>query len=122
MIHRIPRNMSPRCCSSEAGSNMMGLQNDDKFMQHLPNEVTKRVCAQPQAMYEELENQLVHGNMNYSTTLQRKRKEYPRFYHNLKCKLNEKTLMPFLEEKMERWCVFYSISLLYFYSSNILST
>ncbi|KAL1544762.1 hypothetical protein AAHA92_21568 [Salvia divinorum] len=71
VIHRIPRNMSPRRCSGEVGSDMMGLRNDDKFMQHLPDEVASPVYAQPQAMYEELDNQLVCGNRNFSTTLQR---------------------------------------------------
>ncbi|XP_047956919.1 uncharacterized protein LOC125202551 [Salvia hispanica] len=76
MIHRIPRNSSPRRSSGEAGSNMMGLQNDEKFMQHLSDDVGNPVYAQPQALYEELDNQLVRGNRNFSTTLQRK--GYPR--------------------------------------------
>ncbi|XP_042028356.1 uncharacterized protein LOC121775344 [Salvia splendens] len=78
MIHRIPRNSSPRRCSGEAGSNMMGLQNDEKFMQHLSDDVGNPVYAQPQALYEELDNQLVRGNRNFSTTLQRK--GYPRIH------------------------------------------
>lgn len=76
MLHRIPRNTSPRRCSGEAGSDMMGLRNDDKFMQHLSDDVVNPVYAQPQAMYEELDNQLVRGNRNFSSTLQRK--GYPR--------------------------------------------
>ncbi|KAL1535518.1 hypothetical protein AAHA92_28287 [Salvia divinorum] len=78
MIHRIPRNTSPRRCSGEAGSDMMGLRNDDKFMQHLSDDVGNPVYAQPQALYEELDNQLVHGNRSFSTALQRK--GYPRIH------------------------------------------
>lgn len=76
MLHRIPRNMSPRHCSGEAGSDMIGLRNDDKFMQHLPEDIINPVYGHPQAMYDELDSQLVRGNRHFSTSLQRK--GYPR--------------------------------------------
>ncbi|KAH6827297.1 hypothetical protein C2S53_005434 [Perilla frutescens var. hirtella] len=75
MLHRIPRNMSPRRCSGEAGSDMIGLRNDDKFMQHLSDDIINPVYH-PQAIYDELDGQLVRGNRNFSTTMQRK--GYPR--------------------------------------------
>lgn len=75
MLHRIPRNMSPRRCSAEAGSDVIGLRHDDKFMRHLSDDIIDPVYSRPQAIYDDLDSQLVRGNRNFSTL---QRKGYPR--------------------------------------------
>lgn len=67
MLHRIPRNMSPRRCNAEVGS-------DDKFMR-LPDDICDPVYNRPQAMYDELDDQLVQRERNFSTM---QRKGFPR--------------------------------------------
>ncbi|KAL8552160.1 hypothetical protein ACS0TY_001012 [Phlomoides rotata] len=76
MLHRIPRNMSPRRCSAEAGSDVMGLRHDEKFMR-LSDDIGDPVYNRPQAMYDELDDQhqLVRGERNFSTM---QRKGFPR--------------------------------------------
>ncbi|KAI3458548.1 hypothetical protein Pfo_015211 [Paulownia fortunei] len=75
MLRRIPRNMSPSRCTVEAGSDVVGLRHGDKFMRHLSDDIIDPIYSRPQAIYDELDGQLVRGNRNFSTM---QRKGYPR--------------------------------------------
>ncbi|CAI9762228.1 unnamed protein product [Fraxinus pennsylvanica] len=75
MLRRIPRNVSPSRFADEHGSDMVGFRHNEKYIQELSDDIIDPVFTRPQTMYDELDDQLVRGNRNFSTL---QRKDYSR--------------------------------------------
>lgn len=75
MLRRIPRNVSPSRFADEHGSDMVGFRHNEKYIRELSDDIIDPVFTRQQTMYDELDDQLVRGNRNFSTL---QRKDYSR--------------------------------------------
>lgn len=71
MLRRIPRNISPCRRSDENGSDLVGLQHDEKLVRSLPDEMIDPAYSRSQPLYESGTGQFGRGNRNFSTVQRR---------------------------------------------------
>ncbi|KAL2558227.1 uncharacterized protein Fot_02966 [Forsythia ovata] len=64
-IRRIPRNISPGRCNDEDGSDLVGLQHDEKYMRDFSDDIIDPGFSRPQSTYGNMDGRVFRGNRNF---------------------------------------------------------